>query len=248
MIVTSIKTHKITSEDKDILEILDKYILALEENSVLAITSKIVSITEGSLAKMGDVDKEELVKKESESYLPKKSNKYNVIFTIKNNVIVASSGIDETNGDGFFVLWPNNPFEAANKIREFLRKKFKVKNLGIVITDSKTTPLRWGVTGFSLSYSGIKPVKNYIGDVDLFGRKFEYTKTSIIDGLAAAAVLVMGEGTEQTPLAVISDIPFVEFCENNPSPEEIVGLKIDIKDDLYAPLLMSADWQKGGKS
>ena len=48
------------------------------------------------------------------------------------------------------------------------------------------------------------------------------TKVDVVNALASAAVLVMGEGAEQTPLAVISDVPFVEFqntlCgeKNNP--------------------------------
>lgn len=245
MIVKALKTHKITSQDKDIFQILDKYLDKLEENSVIAVTSKIVSITEGSTAEFGHISKEDLVKQEAEYYLPKTSNKYDVSFTIKNNVIVASSGIDETNGNGFYILWPKNPFESANKIRKFLKEKNKLQNLGVIITDSKTTPLRWGVTGFALSYSGISPVKNYIGKIDLFGRKFEYTKTSIIDGLAASAVLTMGEGSEQTPIAKISDIPFVEFVERDPTQEEVNTLKIEIQDDLYAPILNSVKWEKG---
>jgi F420-0:gamma-glutamyl ligase len=37
------------------------------------------------------------------------------------------------------------------------------------------------------------------------------TKVNVADALAAAAVLVMGEGSEQTPLVVIGDVPFVTF-------------------------------------
>lgn len=253
MIVQAIKTHKITSKDKDILRVLDKYIVSLEENSVVAVTSKIISICEHSILKIenpvdeqnSSAKKEELIRENSQYYLPRASSKYNISFTITNNILSASAGIDESNGNGFYILWPKEPFGSANKIREFLRKKFGVKKLGVIITDSKTTPLRWGVTGFALSYSGIKPVKNYIGEMDLFGREFEYTKTSIIDGLASSAVLVMGEGVEQTPIATIEDVPFVEFSDEDPSPEEIAGLKIDAKDDLYAPLLTSVNWQKG---
>ena len=57
----------------------------------------------------------------------------------------------------------------------------------------------------------------------------------------------MGEGNEQTPIAVISDVPFVEFQDRNPTKEEIEELKINIDDDLYAPLLKSVNWRKGKK-
>ena len=65
--------------------------------------------------------------------------------------------------------------------------------------------------------------------------------------MATSAAMVMGEGAEQTPMAVIEDLPFVSFVNRNPKKSELSGLSISIKDDLYAPLLTKADWQKGGK-
>jgi F420-0:gamma-glutamyl ligase len=66
------------------------------------------------------------------------------------------------------------------------------------------------------------------------------------DALAAAAVLVMGEAAEQTPLALIDDVPFVEFQDREPSLEELRKARIEIDDDLYEPLLTSVHWHKGG--
>jgi len=249
MIVTSIKTHKITQEDSDLFKILDQYINDLKENSILAVTSKIVSITEGSLLKIEDaVDKDELIKENSQFYLPRSSNKYNVSFTITNNILSASAGIDESNGNGFYILWPKNPQESANKIREHLSEKFNLKNLGVIITDSKTTPLRWGVTGLTLAHSGFNALNDYIGEPDLFGRPFQYEKLNIADSLASAAVLEMGEGSEQTPLAIIEDLKNIEFQDRNPSDEELESLKINMEDDLFAPFLEKADWQTGEKA
>ena len=57
----------------------------------------------------------------------------------------------------------------------------------------------------------------------------------------------MGEGKEQTPLALITDVPFVQFQSRNPTNDEITNLRIDIADDMYAPLLTKADWKKGGR-
>jgi F420-0:gamma-glutamyl ligase len=68
------------------------------------------------------------------------------------------------------------------------------------------------------------------------------------DALAAAAVLVMGEGSEQTPLALIKDLPFIAFQDRDPSPEELAAAAIALEDDLYAPLLTRAPWQRGGKA
>ena len=66
----------------------------------------------------------------------------------------------------------------------------------------------------------------------------------MIDGLAAAAVAVMGEGNEQTPLAIIRDVPFVAFRNEPPDQKEVDGLCISLKDDIYAPILTSVSWHK----
>lgn len=251
MIVTPIKTHKITHTDTDILKVLDKYVLSLKENSVLAVTSKIISICEGSALKIENpIDanfKEKLIWENSEYYLPKASSKYNISFTITNNILSASAGVDESNGNGFYILWPKNSQESANKIREYLSGKFGLKNFGVVITDSKTTPLRWGVTGIVLAHSGFLGLKDYTGKPDLFNRPFVYEKLNVADSIASAAVLVMGEGSEQTPLALLEDLQNIDFQKRNPSDEELESLKIEMKDDLFSPFLEKANWQKGGR-
>jgi putative folate metabolism gamma-glutamate ligase len=251
MIVKAIKTHKITQEDRDIFVILDKYVEKVEEESVIAITSKIISITEGNILKISDSknkeEKEELVKQNSALYLPFASSKYDISFTITNNILSASAGIDESNGNGYYILWPKDAQTTVNKIREYLTKKFNLQNLGVIITDSKTTPLRWGVTGISLAHSGFSALYDYIGTPDLFGRAFVYEKLNIADSIATAAVLEMGEGSEQTPIAVLSNIKNIEFQSRNPTEEELDSSIISMEDDLFAPFLLSAEWQKGGR-
>lgn len=245
MIVTPVRTHKITDKDKDIRKILDKYIKDLGENSVVAVTSKIVAITEGRFVEIEGSDKDNLIKQESQYYLPREENPYNVTLTISHDSLIAGAGIDESNADGNYILWPKDPQESANKIREYLAEKFKIKNVGVVITDSKTTPMRWGVTAVSIASSGFDPLKDYIGTKDLFGRKFEFEKLNFADSLAAASGAVMGEGSEQTPLAIITDIPFITFTGRDPTREEVSKLKISLEEDLYSPLLKSVEWKKG---
>ncbi len=242
--ITPVKTHKITAKDKDIFKILDRYIKNLPNKSIVAITSKIISVTEGRIVKIGSVDKDELIKKESEFYLPRNKNPYNVSLTITRGTLVATAGIDESNAGGFYVLWPKNPQKTADSIREYLAKKFETHDIGVVITDSKTTPLRWGVTGIAIAYSGFVPLKNYIGKPDIFGRKLEFTKMSVMDNLAASATLVMGEGDEQSPIAVIENPPVI-FQKRNPTKKEIREIRISIEKDLYSPLLKNALWEKG---
>ena len=170
--------------------------------------------------------------------------KYGQIISIKNNTLTASAGIDESNSNGYFILWPKNLQEITNKIWEHIRKKHNIKNLGIIITDSRTVPLRWGVIGIALSWCGFEPLKSYIGKSDIFGNTMHAERTSIIDSLASAATVTMGEGNEQQPLAVIEDADFVTFQSQVPTDEELVGLRIEFEDDLFEPLLRSVAWKK----
>lgn len=244
MKVTAYKTKKVVVGD-GLYKILDKYLPRIEEKSILAITSKIVSITEGRLVRMDGVDKDKLIKQESQFYLPREQNRYNVSLTITRNILAATAGIDESNGNGYYILWPKDPQSTVNAVRAYLKKRFCLKNIGVIITDSKTTPLRWGVTAIAISYSGFKPLKDYIDKKDIFGRPFEFEKLSIIDSIAGAAAVVMGEGAEQTPMAIVSDLPFVEFQSRNPTEKELKELSISPEEDLYGTFLKNVKWKKG---
>lgn len=248
MLITPIKTHKITQEDTDILSVLDKYISDVPEKSVVAVTSKIVSICEGRIVAIDPSNpeqKDQLIEEEAQVYLPRSANPYNVSLTVTHDILAVSAGIDESNGNGYYILWPEDPQESANRIREYLCKRFSRKYIGVIITDSKTTSMRWGVTAITIGFSGILPLKNYINMPDIFGRPFAFEQMSIIDNLACSAALVMGEGSEQTPLALVNDVPMVEFVDHNPTTEELADLKITLEEDVYGEFLKNAPWQKG---
>jgi len=197
----------------------------------LVITSKIVALSEGRTVEYKNKkQKIKLIKQESDFAI---KTKY-AWLTIKNGMVMATAGIDESNAKGKLILLPKDSFQSADLIRKKLRKIFKVKKLGVLITDSRVFPLRAGIIGVSLGYAGFRGIKNYIGKKDIFDRVLKISKTDVADSLATSAVLCMGEGKEQQPLALITDVP-VEFIEKVDKKE----LKIDIKDDLYLPLFQS---------
>ncbi len=245
MNVTAYKTNKILPGD-NLEKILAEYLPKdIPENSVVIVTSKIIALCEGRVAEDTEEIRDRLVEEEAEWYLPRHSNKYDFCISIKHNTFTATAGIDRSNGNGKLVLWPKDPQEAVNKIREFLLMKSGLKNIGVITTDSKTSPLRWGVTGVAIAHSGFEALKSYIGQPDIFGRPLHFEKLNIADSLATAAVVVMGEGDEQTPLAVITDVPFVKFQDRNPKQEELDSLHIELEDDVFYPLLTAVKWKKG---
>jgi dihydrofolate synthase / folylpolyglutamate synthase len=243
MQVEAIRTHKITPNER-ILSIIDTYIHNIQEESVLIITSKILALCQGLVVKVGEVDKMDLVKKYSQYYL-EPDNTYHVALTITNNTLIATAGIDESNTGGYYVLWPSNPFKAAQEITDYIRQKYSLTKLAVIITDSKTTPLRWGTSGIALAYAGLEPLKSYIGSPDIFGRNLKMTNSNIVDGLACAAVVCMGEGDEQTPLAMITKATMVDFISGAFTKKEINDMNISLEDDIYAPLLQLPAWKKG---
>lgn len=249
MIVTPIRTHKIRPKREPLEKVLNRYVVSFPERSILAVTSKIVAICEGRTVRVGAADKRKLIEREADYILSeRRKNKYNIVLTIKRNVLIPTAGIDESNGNGSYVLWPGDPQRAANDIRQYLRRRFSLRQVGVIITDSTTSPLRLGTTGIAIAWSGFAALKDYVGTPDLFGRKLKVTKANVSGALAAAAVATMGEGNEQTPLALIEDVPFVKFRLRDPSPGELRELHIALRDDLYAPLLTSVKWKRRGSS
>jgi putative folate metabolism gamma-glutamate ligase len=243
MHVIPIKIAKVRPFTK-LLALLDRSLAELREGSIVAITSKLVSITQGRMVKMGEAKKQELIEREADYFLPGKT-RYHLTLTIKDGLLIPAAGIDESNGGGYYILWPDDPQGVANQVRAHLARRWKLKAVGVMITDSKTTPLRRGTTGVAIAHSGFAALRSYIGKPDLFGRKLKVTKANILDGLAAAAVLVMGEGSERIPLAVIEDVAFVDFQRRNPFRRELADLRIPLEDDLYAPLLKATPWRRG---
>lgn len=234
MQITPIKTRKINPPQDDLYKILNKYCPRLKESDILLITSKILSIHQGQCIPIKNVkDKDKLIKKEADTSISRKEcpGEY-AILTIKNNTLIPSAGIDESNAQDHYILWPKSPEKKAKKICLYLKKKFNIKKLAIIITDSHTTPLRSGTQGIAIGFYGLKPLRDYRGKKDLFGRKLKVSQINIVDSLASIATLTMGEGKECTPMALIRGAK-VEFT----TKETFKDLFIPLKDDIYYPLL-----------
>jgi len=227
MIVRPVRT-RIFKEGEDLDDFISEYVPRIKEDSILVVTSKIVALSESRTAIVWNLkEKERLIRSESDFAM---RTKY-VWLTIKDGMVMANAGIDESNANGKLILFPRDSFKTAQDIRKKIQKRHRVKRLGILITDSRAFPLRAGVVGVATGYAGFRGIKDYRGTLDIFGKRFQFSRVGIADGLATAAVLEMGEGKEQRPLAIIEDAP-VEFREKI-SREE---LRIPLKDDLYLPL------------
>jgi uncharacterized integral membrane protein (TIGR00697 family) len=206
----------------------------VREGMILAITSKIVSLAEGELVTRAAVEKGALIRREADTFLGE--TLYGVALTIKHGILIPSAGIDESNSaDGSFILFPKDPYASARRLHAALRERWDVKDLGILITDSHTQPLRKGVTGIGLSHWGFRATRNLVGTADLFGREMKMTHVNVLDALAVAAVYAMGEVAERRPLAIVYGSG-AEFTETTARAE----IEIPVEEDLYGHLLFKA--------
>lgn len=251
MNIEPIKTSRMIPPKDNLWELLQIVVPKLKENMIVAVASKIVSIGQGRTVSVDKVaDKDRLIIKEADKYLPRELTPGGwVMHTIKNNLLIPTSGIDESNAKDHYILWPKEVDLWAKKICKFLKAKSKVKNLGVVIADSHSIPFRRGIVGISLAHVGFISLIDYKDKKDLFGRKLKFSQSNIPDSLAAAAVLAMGEGNEGTPVALISDLPKgVKFVQRTPQKpkQDYLNFKVPQQYDLYKPFLTSVPWKKGG--
>lgn len=240
MLVTAIKTEKVLPRSTTLTALLDQYLKKFPDESVLVITSKVVALCEGRFLPHDTALKEEAIIAEADYYLPKEHSRYGIPLTITDNAFIARAGIDASNTNGHYSLLPKDSYATAKKIRTYLIKRFGIKNAGVIVVDSHSTPLRRGTLGVAIGWSGFHALKNYENLPDIFGHHFT-THQNHADALATTACLAMGEGDEQTPLCLITDVPFVTFQASSPTKKELAYFKPALTDDLFAPLLNLRD-------
>ncbi len=150
------------------------------------------------------------------------------LLTIKNGDAVANAGVDRKNAPkDSVVLWPSAPDTAARRLRIQIKRRFG-KDVGVVVVDSRVSPLRLGTTGFAIGSAGFKPVIDLRGAPDLSGRRMQITFQAVADGLAAVAQLVMGETSDRRPFVVIRGAPSI-FGDRS----GIGKAKLKLKSCLY---------------
>jgi F420-0:gamma-glutamyl ligase len=92
---------------------------------------------------IGGISKKDLIEQEAQNWIisdvvPGKD----IYLTRTNNILIPSAGIDESNANGHYILWPNNMSQIAQEIHNYFCQRFHCTNIGIIFTDSTTRPLR----------------------------------------------------------------------------------------------------------
>jgi len=205
IVLKAIDSQKLEIRDGDILALASKAV-ATAENRVRNLASIKPSKKAEKIASRFELDPRfvEIVLREADQIIwgvPK------ALLTQKNKILIPNAGVDQKNSPkGYVVLWPTDPDRVAEKIRDEIFRRTG-KHVGILIIDSRVTPLRMGTTGIALGLAGFKPIRDYRNEKDLYGRSILVTTHAVADDLASAAHLVMGESNEQTPAVLIRNAP-----------------------------------------
>ncbi len=234
MQIIPLTTRRMRPPQDDLMAVLDAALTEFADGDILVVTSKVVSLHQGRCVPMDGTDKRALIAEEADSVIvPSHAAGHDFRLTITHNALLPSAGIDESNSDGYYTLLPRDPAAAARRIRRYVCTRFGVTRCGVIIADSHSLPLRYGVVGVALGWWGLEPLRSYAGTPDLFGRRIRYAQSNIVDAVAAAAVLVMGEGAEAQPLARVRGVRGVRYTDR----DTMAMLRIPSHHDLYAPLL-----------
>ncbi|MGP8330072.1 MAG: coenzyme F420-0:L-glutamate ligase [Methanosarcinaceae archaeon] len=120
-----------------------------------------------------------------------------------NGHVCIKAGIDDSNVEnGLLLELPDDPDSSAKLIADDIRK-LTSKRVSVVITDTNGRSFKIGQTGVAIGVSHIKPIKDWCGEKDLFGKVLEITEEGVADEIAGTANLLMGEGDGGNPVVII---------------------------------------------
>ena len=205
-----------------VVNALRKSGIKLRDGDVIAVAQSVVSKAEGRIVKLRDVRPSEKAKRiakkvgkdprEVEIILRESARLVRVAHVLiaqtKHGFVCGNAGVDRSNAPpGCVTLLPSDPDWWAEKIRERIQRDTGAR-VAVVITDSQGRPFRMGAVGYAIGVAGMKPRMDLKGKKDLYGRKLRSTGVCPADALAAAAVLVMGEGGEKIPIIVVRGAPY----------------------------------------
>ncbi|UCG03595.1 MAG: coenzyme F420-0:L-glutamate ligase [Candidatus Heimdallarchaeota archaeon] len=248
-----VKTPLINAADKNIvdiiLEALNSNEIKLLDKDIIIIASKVVSIIERCQISFDNIPHIRQEAKETAEIAGLDPRFVEIIFqeadevlgavpgavlTLRDNILQANAGVDQSNagGEDFLIVLPRDPIKTAEKVRRDITRR-TAKQIGVIIADSKTHPLRRGTSGFALAVSGFRPLIDDIGTLDLYGRPMHITTRAIADNLVCGAEILMGETDQRVPIVIARGCEEITFEEPEAIKESNDLMKISPQLCIY---------------
>jgi coenzyme F420-0:L-glutamate ligase/coenzyme F420-1:gamma-L-glutamate ligase len=189
----------------------------LQSGDVLVISHTIVSIAEGRLYLLSEIEVSE--KARILSVVLAREPQYvqlaldNAVEIIRERPVLITrtahglvtdySGVDQSNAPpGHALALPSNPDLSAQAIHSAILNDLGLE-IPVIIADTQGRPWRRGAINLAIGVAGMSPFLDNAGKLDRFGRKLRSSRVCVVDEIAAAAELVMGQADEGIPAAVI---------------------------------------------
>jgi coenzyme F420-0:L-glutamate ligase/coenzyme F420-1:gamma-L-glutamate ligase len=246
--ITPLDQLPLLKEGDDLAEIIvsraKELGVGIRNRDLIVIGQKAVSKAEGRIVDVGDVTPSaraariakktgkspgfvEIVLKESSKVL--RADKDAFIVRTKRGETCLNAGVDKSNvkGDSTYALLPKDPDASARQLRKRI-KQLTGKQVGVVICDTRSRPFRKGQVEESIGVAGLNPLIDYRGQKDLFGYTLRFKNVSLADELASAAELVMGQGRERAPAAIIRGLARVRFQDRATSRVLVISPEEDL--------------------
>jgi len=202
---------------KLIADAAQKQGMRLEDGDVIVVAETMISKAEGNVVDLREVKPSKKAERiatrldkdprEVEVILQQSNEivrlEHLIISRTKHGFVCANAGVDHSNIEPEHVaLLPDDPDASAARIRDFIKRKIGTE-VAVIISDTQGRAFRTGCVGVAIGVAGMNPLLDLRGKRDLYDRELRVTITSPADALAAAAVSVMGEANEGTPVVVV---------------------------------------------
>jgi len=192
--------------DRDIIVVAQK-IVSKAEGRVLKLTTITPSPTAIEIARTSGKDPRHVEAILRETARVIRRTDVHLIVETQHGFVCANAGVDRSNVDDpdSVVMLPADPDRSAWEIRKRI-SELTGCDVGVIISDTFGRAWRVGQVNVAVGVAGLKPILDYRGSKDMFGRTLTVTQMAVADELASAAELVMRKA-EGVPVAVIRGYP-----------------------------------------
>jgi len=153
-----------------------------------------------------------------------------LICVTRHGLVCANAGVDQSNasGDGELVLLPEDPDRSARTLRERIAGLTGVRP-AVLVTDSFGRAWRMGQTDVAIGAAGLRPLEDWRGRPDAFGRELLVTSIAVADAAAGAADLARGKDSRQ-PAVLVRGLERHVTSEDGPGA---AALRRPAEEDLF---------------
>jgi coenzyme F420-0:L-glutamate ligase / coenzyme F420-1:gamma-L-glutamate ligase len=190
----------------------------LSGEDVLVVAHKVVSKAEGRVRRLdevipsdrarelaADLDKDarlvQAVLDESEEIL--RADHGVLICRTRHGFVCANAGVDASNAPSAeeVVLLPEDPDASARALRATVAAAMEARP-AVIVTDSFGRPWRLGEVDVAIGIAGLRPLEDWRGRPDAYGRELRVTTIAVADAIAAAADLARAKDSREPAVLV----------------------------------------------